>query len=588
MRFTSSFVLLLLLSSSPLLAQSARDFPASELQEVSAFYTGDKLNWPILVTLADHNIETNTFYLSRADIIQLESLAGVHNEVQSQKDRIEELISAGATLFAKDELLLTESILNEYNLAIKQGNIDEASEKGNTLKPAVDQLSETLTANRMIQVQAQLAHKEGQVDKKLGLLGSWQEAITGDFFKESDGLRTMNESFANLAFVDGSYVVIDPNTVAVIRRSRVDKLDESADTEITLEEGGLFARLSAIGKEKSTYILNAGSAQSELNTQNFYAESDGRETVKLSNYDGQATVSANDITITINKNEGTVVKEGAAPSAPIQLLASPEILWGRRDSVVYKDELLFAFKEVEDARSYIVQTASNASFSENIEEIRSNRASTIIEDLDLGITYVRVLAVDEYGLRGPFSEPVRIIRNEDNQPPPVFIDGLNGSIVFTLSNSVRISGVTEPDINLQADGQRLTVQTTGKFDYTISNFGTEKTITLIATDGSGNTTEKRIRVVKLTDEVAFNFVMNGASGNNLIVVNRPTVTISSTAYPGLEVILSNEGTERKVQTDSRGRWGITMPMRKGQLSVTFRDIKTGESYLTKSFTVEAN
>ena len=100
--------------------------------------------------------------------------------------------------------------------------------------------------------------------------------------------------------------------------------------------------------------------------------------------------------------------------------------------------------------------------------------------------------------------------------------------------------------------------------------------------------KKRIRVVKLTDEVAFNFVMNGASGNNLIVVNRPTVTISSTAYPGLEVILSNEGTERKVQTDSRGRWGITMPMRKGQLSVTFRDIKTGESYLTKSFTVEAN
>ena len=37
------------------------------------------------------------------------------------------------------------------------------------------------------------------------------------------------------------------------------------------------------------------------------------------------------------------------------------------------------------------------------------------------------------------------------------------------------------------------------------------------------------------------------------------------------------------QTDSQGRWGITMNMQQGELSVTFKDIRTGELYLTKSF-----
>ena len=98
----------------------------------------------------------------------------------------------------------------------------------------------------------------------------------------------------------------------IIRKSRIDKLDKSADAEITLVEGGLLSKLSAAGKERSTYILNAGSSTTELNTINFYAESSGDNNVKLSNYDGDAQVSANNVIVTIRKDEGTIIKGNEA------------------------------------------------------------------------------------------------------------------------------------------------------------------------------------------------------------------------------------------------------------------------------------
>ena len=123
----------------------------------------------------------------------------------------------------------------------------------------------------MIEVQAKLDQKKGNVDKKVGLLGSWEQAEIGELFKESDGLKTGTDSYATLSFADGTNLIVDPNTTAVIRKSRVDRLSETSNAEINLEEGGLLAKLSSLAASNSTYILNAGNSQTTLKTTNFYA-----------------------------------------------------------------------------------------------------------------------------------------------------------------------------------------------------------------------------------------------------------------------------------------------------------------------------
>ncbi len=584
-----SSLLILLVSSYSVFGQNNTvTFPSSELQQMALRYSGNTLNWPVIVSLADHDIPSNTFSLSSADILQLQNLSNVSSEVSESEDKMKELISSGATIFAKEKLNEVNTLHKEYIDAIQAGELEIALEKGSAIPDAVSELEVTLTENRLVQVQAQLAKKEGNVDKRLGLLGGWNDAVIGDLFKESDGLRTLAESYASLAFTDGSSVQVDPNTVAVIRKSRIDKLDESADTEISLVQGGLLAKLSAAGKEKSRYILNAGASTSELKTQNFYAESDGNETVKLTNYDGVADISANDVTITIKKNEGTIVREGQPPAPPIQLLPAPKLAWSTTDTIVYRDNIVFSFNPVLDAASYRVQYSSSPSFDKDINEITLRSTSTAIQNLALGRTYIRVQAVDELGLRGPYTEATRVIRNVDNQPPPLFIDGFENNIIFTLDNSYMIQGVTEPDARLEFDNRRIPVQRSGQFIYQIQNLQTDQTIIAKAVDGSGNTNEQQVRIVKLTESELFSFSLSGATLGQTIRVNRPTVTLSSTAYPGLEVIINNEGNTRRVQTDSQGRWGITMNMQQGELSVTFRDIKSGVDYLTKSFTVQAN
>ena len=585
----TALILFLAVEMSTVYAQNGSvTFPSSQLQEMALRYTGDTLNWPILVQITERNIQENSFTLSQSALLQLETLSEATAIVIREKERMKELIANGATVFAKDEWIAAVQQFEQHKQAVADGDLDEAITSAFPITEKLNILESVLASNRMVEIQAELEDKVGRVDKRVGILGDWDSAEIGDLFEESDGLKTHAESFANLGFTDGSKIIVDPNTVAIIRKSRVDKLDERAEAEITLESGGLLARLSSVATQRSNYVLNAGSSETELRTTNFYAESDGNETVKLTNYDGVASVSANDVTITIRENEGTIVREGEAPAPPIQLLPAPELFWDSQDTVVYKDQIIYTFNQVQDAESYIVQRSTSSSFDKDLQEIEVSNNVALLSYLPLGRTYVRVAAIDRLGLRGPFSETTRIIRNEDNQPPPAFIDNLNGNVLFTLTNSATITGVTQPDARVLVNSVSVPVQNSGRFTYTLENLVPDQSVSIVAMDDSGNNTVRGVRVVQLTEDILFNLALNGARGRDVIVVDRPSVTISSRAYPGLEVIINNAGTTRRVQTDSQGRWGITMNMQQGELSVTFKDIRTGELYLTKSFTVQAN
>ena len=587
MKFRLTIILFVFVSGGQLSAQESDfTFQSSELQQMALRYTGNTLNWPLLVSLAEHDIPNNTFTLSSSDFVQLETLASTSAVVTEQETRVKALIKSGATIFAAEKLDVVNSMLTNYVLSIRQGNLDETLQIGQSLPAQVDELEETLNANRLVQVEAQLTKKMGTVHKRYGLLGEWENTIVGDLYKESDGVRTREESYANLAFTDGSAIVVDPLTVAVIRKARIDKLSEASDTEITLEEGGLLAKLSAAAKERSNYILNAGSSQSELKTQNFYAETDNQNTVKLTNYDGEANISANDVTITIRKNEGTIVTEGEPPAPPIQLLPAPGLAWDTRDSIIYRDEIVFAFVAVDGAVNYKLQYSTSPGFDTDITEVELTSTSLAINDLELGTTYIRVQAIDELGLRGPFTDPTRVIKNIDVLPPPLFIDDYGSGIVFTLENSITITGVTEPGTRLMFGDKRVDVRPSGAFTITLDNLESDQAMAVVALDGSGNQTSKELRVVHLKEEEVFDFHITGATGKDPIQVSQPEVRISATAYPGLKILMTNEGIEREISTDSRGRWGVVTGLQTGSLTLSFTNSLTGAVYLTKTFSVQ--
>ncbi len=579
--------ILFLLSTYSAFGQSQPvSFSSEKLQEISQQYAGSALNWPIVLKLADHNLSSNTFTLSSASLLKLNNLALTSTTVNEQQQRINQLISEGATIFAAKELQKSNESLKDFLEEVRKGNLDRALEVGSSLKAYVDALEQTLTTNRLVSIQAQLSKKDGKVDKRIGLLANWQDASVGDLFEESDGVRTQEKSYATLTFTDGSNIIVNPKTTATIRKSRIDKLDESSDTEITLVEGGLLSKLSALGKEKSNYVLNAGSSTTTLKSQNFYAENRTDGLVKLSNYDGDADVSANNVIVTIKKNEGTLVRANQPPLKPVKLLPSPQYYSQRNDTIIYKDNFLLSFREVDKAEKYNIEYSTSYNFNTDVNSFEISDTRFLLSNLPLGTTYVRVQSVDELGLRGPFSEALRIIRNEDTKAPPVFGDLFSRNISFSESIRFKISGVTEPDAKVMVGNQNITPSNSGEFTTFVMLDSYDQTIVVSAVDGSQNKTVKEVRVARLSEDYLFDIRANGLVLSNEISSANSTKTITGKAFPEMEVELDNNGNKRVVKTDSQGRWGVTMNVQQGKLSITFKTNQKSTATLTKTYTVK--
>jgi hypothetical protein len=204
----------------------------------------------------------------------------------------------------------------------------------------------------------------------------------------------------------------------------------------------------------------------------------------------------------------------------------------------------------------------------------------------MGMTYVRVQAIDDLGLRGPFSKTVRIIRTEDKVPPPIFVDNMNNDLLFAVDNTVNVNGATEPEARFTINGETVPVQATGRFSFETSLNQTETVLRMSSTDPAGNTTRKDIKVVNLTRDRLFNFNLRSASGSNLSSIRAGSVTFSGNLYPGIQIILRNNNITRSVKTDFNGNWAITLELESGDLEIEFKNDITGESYFSNTYSVD--
>jgi len=583
----TGFIIAIIIGNGVAIAQGDFvSFKANELQKIAEEYTGSSVNWPLVISLADHDTDANVFTMSPSQVQELQNFSQIHALVAVQKERIGELINNGATVFASNQYQIAQQLLTEYNKAVNDGEVESAFSLGQNIPSAVDDMETALNQNRVVDVQAQLSQKKGRVDKRSGLLGSWIDAMKGDLFSQSDGIRTFTESYAQLSFVDGSDIQVEPNTVAVIRKSRIDQLNNATDTEITLEDGGLLAKLSAAGKDQSRYVLNAGSSVSELQTQNFYAETEESGLVRLTNYDGQAIVNSNNVTVTIRQNEGTLVERGKAPLEPVKLLPSPEIAWTSTDSIVTDLPVIFSFRPIQGAQTYRLQYGTDPNFTNDVTELNTTNTSIPFDQLPMGMTYVRVQAIDGLGLRGPFSKTVRIIRTEDKVPPPIFIDNMNNDLLYAVDNTINVNGATEPEARFTINGETVPVQSTGRFSFESSLNQAETVFRMSSTDPAGNTTRKDIKVVNLTRDRLFSFNLRSASGSNLSSIRAGSVTFSGNLYPGIQIILRNNNRTRSVKTDFNGNWAVTLELESGDLEIKFKNDITGESYFSNTYSVD--
>jgi hypothetical protein len=477
--------------------------------------------------------------------------------------------------------------IKKYDAEIMDGNISGAQRLGRKFTDIVGAIGKLIAERRTEAIDAKLAQKTGNVDKRKGLLGSWQSAFINDLFASYDGIRTGEASLAQLFFTDGVDVTVDPNTTVVIRESHMDKLDQTVKRDLALMNGSILTKLSAKAKETNKFAFHAGTSESIVKSGKFWASTIQDKKTKLSNYDGTIDLTASKVKIKLRQNQGTVVEKGKAPLPPINLLGAPQLTWGRLDTVIYSEKLMLQWTTINNAMSYQVEVCPSRNFDHDIRRISVKAPLYQLAGIPLASVYVRIIAVDSYGLRGVDSPTYRIMHVKDTTPPPIQIDGWDMDRKYTANDTVTIKGKTKAEATLTANDEKQTVQADGSFSFMTAIARPETHVKIISTDKSGNSSVRTLSIVPMEKEKLFNITWGGRATETTVYSPGESVEAHGNAYPGVKVTALLGDQHVSVQTNSQGDWAISIKAIKGEtLRIIFDSISDGKTIGIKTWKVE--
>jgi hypothetical protein len=584
-KFTLFFVLVI--AGTSISQKTELRFGAASVYTIASKLTGDSTCWPIIVLLSERDAVTNGFILNSRAQDQIKDFSTLHKKVIQARINLSQHIKSGAKVFATEELDSATACIKSYDTEVRNGNIAEVRRIGQRFEESVRTIEKLIAVRRTEAIDAKLAQKTGTVDKRKGLLGQWQSTLIGDLFAPYDGIRTGVISFAQLFFTDGVDVTIDPNSIVVIRESHLDKLDQTVRRDLALMNGSILTKLSAKAKETNRFSFRAGTSESTVKSGKFWASALQDRQAKLSNYDGSIDLTASNVKVTLQQNQGTVVEKGKAPLPPINLLSAPQLKWERLDSVVYTEKLHLQWTRIEKASSYQVEVCSNKNFDNDIKRFQTKIQSIQLNDIPLSSIYIRVQAVDKYGLRGVDSPIYRIMRVKDTQPPPIQIDGWEMDRKYTANDTLTIKGKTKADATLTIDGNKRSIQSDGSFSFRVPVIHPETQLKIIVIDQSGNMTTRKLSIVPMETEKLFQIQWHDRTDETTVYPQGESVEMHGSAYPGVRVTATLGEQHMSVQTNSQGDWAISVKAIKGNiLKLTFDSIDDGKNIGSKAWKVE--
>jgi len=567
--------------------QDIRRFGAAQLSSATQELLGDSTAWPLVVSIAERNVASNEFVLNKGALSKLREVRVVHAKVQSAREELRRHVTGGARVFASAELATASDLLRSYGSEVNSGNVEAVVDLGKRIPVAVVAIGKTIVEKRTEAINAKLEQKTGIVDKRKGVLGSWQTAFIGDLFIAYDAVKTGELSLAQLVFVDGVDVTIDPNTTVVIRSSQLDKLDQTVKRDLALVSGGMLTKLSPRAREVNDFRFEAGTSQSIIKSGKFWASASRDMRVKLSNYDGRVDLSANNASVTLQSNEGTIVERGKAPLAPIRLLEPPQLTWSRLDTVIYAETMLLKWSPVPGATIYQIEVSPRKDFSANVKRLTASRPGLQLTGIPLAFVYVRLQAIDKYGLRGMDSPVYTIIRDKDTQAPPIYLDGWESDVRYTVLPSIQIKGRMESDASLTQNDDPVAIGRNGNFSFTVKPKQPGSKIVLKATDQSGNTLQRILHVIPMDTSRVASIVWNCTVRGDTLKAASDRIDGSGTAYPRVRVVATVGGERTEVLTNSSGQWAVSVKIIRGSsMTLSFESLDDKVGIVQKSYFIE--
>jgi hypothetical protein len=256
---------------------------------------------------------------------------------------------------------------------------------------------------------------------------SWEEAQRGRALYRLDQVNTLDDANALVTFRDGSALYLDQRALVVIYGVYVGKKQRQKTGAVELVQGDMRLKLQSLrgeGARVDTPVASVAPESREL------AVGVGKDkTVRISVFDGKATVAGKGKKVTVEQGFGTRVEQGKPPEQPQPVPPSPgwdapgiRDVWVAGADGTASPEI--AWKAADGAEMYKLEVARDEGFGERLR-VESRAAGgaqrETLAGLGPGRYFARVSGVNGAGLLGMPSAAriIDVVRvKADNGPSP--------------------------------------------------------------------------------------------------------------------------------------------------------------------------
>ena len=439
---------------------------------------------------------------------------------------INEASKVGAKLFAEELIIKANNYYEQALKYRKEGRTIESTKSSIQAKDEADKAIIESQKKSNTSGNALLSYKKGDVENKKPAELIWNEAELYAKLFEQYRTRTLSNSYAEISFKDLSKIRLYENSQAVIQSSRVDLLKNQKKATVNLEKGEAYALLLGNGKKKD-FNLNFPGLNTKINSKLFWVQKESKET-KIANYNGEIAVTAKDSMVVIRENEGSVVPDDGVPSEPKSLLPAPTLSFPEYEKTFYVSNINFRWTEITGAVNYYFMVSNDRTFETVVESDKKlNTTNYDVSNLNPGIYYWRVAAVDEIGFPGPFSKNGFFIVREDNTPPYLIINSPSDFFI-TKAGQIEITGSSETGIPIFINDEEIATDSIGNFNYIFKLFEGINKISVKAIDlGNNETIINRNVIYESNPEFKIDFSGNiNIDTNGSIVSSAKSISIS--------------------------------------------------------------
>ncbi|WP_421724757.1 FecR domain-containing protein [Bauldia sp.] len=498
-------------------------------------------------------------------LIPVSEITAANQALISALGQIQRANRAGAQIFAPDEIGravdLHEQAL-EQRLArrwvatrdLAEASYGEATNAIEVSEAKRDQAAEALVTDRSGEV-------EGQRPADL----SWRDLQLRAILVEEEKVRTLSDSTAQITFRDASRVRLNENSNAIIRQMRFDPLTRTEAAKVSLVEGDFYALLSGDGDaaSRSRFDVEIPNVDAVIDSGNFWVSNSG-DSAKFTNYDERiVAVAAAGETVTLGKNEGTIVDAGQTPRDKLAVLPPPAQIGPDDGATVYVATPELSWAPGNGAAGYWLEIAADQNFDRIVENAFGVVGPTHTTDrLGIGEYFWRVSALDGFGLPGARSPAFAFRVAPDDTPPFLSIETPPPDVIIRDA-SVTVSGESEPDALVTVNGAPVAIADDGGFVTTVIVRPGDNTIAIAAIDPAGNETQDTRSIVFMPDRdsvIAFDPAIRRLAPDRFLA-SGDVLSLSGTTTANSEIdVRTGDAILAAAASDSAGVFEINVPL----------------------------